>query len=320
MRFATFRPERDSAPRAGVVLGDRVVDLGMTLLDLLQDGSLRGAGTEAERAARSMTAASRVHALSEVALDAPLARPPSVRDFYAFEAHVKTARAKRGLDMVPEWYEFPVFYFSNHSAVYGPGAEVPYPRGSEALDYELELACVIGSGGSDIPEGEAESHIAGYMVMNDWSARDIQYREMKVGLGPAKGKDFATSLGPWLVTPDELESRRVSPGRYDLPMEARVNGRLYSKGNFVSIHWTFSQMIAWASANTTLYPGDVLGSGTVGTGCIAELGPERYGWLKPGDEVELAVHGIGVLTNRVRAQPNKATEAMPVQNGAEGRH
>lgn len=243
--------------------------------------------------------------LSRVRLFAPLPFPRSVRDFYAFEQHVKATRARRGLGMIPEWYEMPVFYFSNHNAIFGPDDEIPKPRATQELDYELEIACVIGKPGRDIPVEEAESYIAGYMIMNDWSARDIQRKEMKLNLGPAKGKDFATSFGPALVTPDELEDRRIvrEEGKgsvYDLAMTARVNSRELSRGNFKDIYYTFAQMIAYASQDTMLYPGDVLGSGTVGTGCILELGPETTGgWLKPGDVVELEVERLGVLRNRV---------------------
>ncbi len=242
--------------------------------------------------------------LSRVRLFAPLPFPRSVRDFYAFEQHVKAARALRGLEMIPEWYEIPVFYFSNHNAIFGPDDDIPKPCATQELDYELEVACVIGRPGRDIPVEEAESYIAGYMIMNDWSARDIQRKEMKLNLGPAKGKDFATSFGPALVTPDELADRRiVREGKgsvYDLTMTARINGREFSRGNFKDIYYTFAQMIAYASQDTMLYPGDVLGSGTVGTGCILELGPETTGgWLKPGDVVELEVERLGVLRNRV---------------------
>jgi fumarylacetoacetate (FAA) hydrolase len=239
--------------------------------------------------------------LQEVKLGAPLPRPNSFRDFYAFEAHVKTARARRGLQMVPEWYQFPVFYFSNAAAIVGPEAEIRRPAATERLDYELEIACVIGKAGVDIPVSEADAHIAGFCILNDWSARDLQREEVKVGLGPAKGKDFATSIGPYLITLDELEDVRI-PGdkgsRYDLTMVARVNGVEYSRGNFRDIYYTFAEMIARASADCPLYPGDLIGSGTVGTGCILELG-EEYPWLVPGDVVELEVERLGVLRNAI---------------------
>jgi fumarylacetoacetate (FAA) hydrolase len=237
----------------------------------------------------------------------PIPDPPSVRDFYAFEQHVKSARALRGLGMIPEWYEFPIFYFTNNSEIFGHEQPVPYPTGSKELDFELEIACVIGREGKDIPVEEAANYIAGYTIMNDWSARDLQRRDMKLNLGPGKGKDFATSLGPWLVTPDELASHRNGNGvseRYDLTMLARVNGREISRGNLRDIHYSFPQMIAWASQNARLRAGDVLGSGTVGTGCLMELqnielGTQVQPWLQPGDLVELEIEGIGVLRNTI---------------------
>ncbi|MDQ3705691.1 MAG: fumarylacetoacetate hydrolase family protein [Chloroflexota bacterium] len=245
--------------------------------------------------------------LDDVQLLAPIPFPRTIRDFYAFEQHVKTARALRGLDMIPEWYDHPVFYYSNPGAVYGPDEEVPYPRGSREVDYELEIACVIGKPGRDIDAEEANEYIAGYMVMNDWSARDTWRNfESKLSMGPAKSKDFANSLGPWLVTPDELEDVRQGDGkdtRYNLGMSARVNGRELSRGNANTLTHTFASMIEWASTDVWLRPGDVLGSGTVGTGCILELRPENTGgWLKPGDVVELEIERLGVLRNRLVGQ------------------
>jgi fumarylacetoacetate (FAA) hydrolase len=230
------------------------------------------------------------HALAHVRLVAPIPRPSSVRDFYAFERHVQSARAQRGLEMAPEWYQLPVFYFSNPAAVNGPDVEVAFPPESSAWDYELEAAAVVGAGG----------RIAGFTVMNDWSARDLQKMEMAVGLGPAKGKDFATSLGPVLVTPDELGDLR-------LEMIARVNGEERSRGNLGDIHWPWDELAAHAGRNTRLVPGDVLGSGTVGTGCILEHGDGR--WLQPGDVVELEIERIGVLRNVVGRARTSGTEA-----------
>jgi fumarylacetoacetate (FAA) hydrolase len=256
---------------------------------------------------------------SEVHLRAPISEPPSVRDFYAFEQHVKTARAKRNLGMIPEWYEIPVFYFSNPGAINGPDDPIAYPKETEWLDYELEIACVIGKAGKDIPVEEAAEYIAGYTIMNDWSARDVQRKEMLMSLGPAKGKDFATSLGPWLVTSDELADRRAGSGqaeRYDMTMLARVNGQELSRGNFKDIYYSFPQLIAHASRNVWLKPGDVIGSGTVGTGCLLELAPpapalpaderhpapisrEQLRWLQRGDVVELEIDGLGILKNTI---------------------
>lgn len=243
-------------------------------------------------------------ALADVRLLSPVDAVPSVRDFYAFEQHVRTARKRRGLDMHPDWYELPVFYFSNPTAVLGPGDEVAVPPRSEELDFELEVAIVLGRGGRDVPVDAADELVAGFLVMNDWSARDVQRREMQLSMGPVKGKDFATSLGPWLVTRAEFapDGVRTVPSA---TMAARVNGVEYSRGDLDTLYWSFAEMIAYASESARLQAGDVIGSGTCGTGCILELalthGAEKYPWLRPGDEVELEVDGLGVLANRVVA-------------------
>lgn len=225
---------------------------------------------------------------ANVGLLAPLPRPASLRDFLAFEAHAKVGFARRGESIPDAWYQMPVYYKGNHRAIIGPDADVRWPRYTEKLDYELELACVIGREGRDLSVEQASAYVAGYTVMNDWSARDIQRAEMSVRLGPAKAKDFATSIGPCLVTPDELDPR-------NLRMIARVNGEVWSEGNSGSAYWTFPQMIAHVSMDETIYPGDLFGSGTVGGGCGLEL--DR--WLAPGDVVELEIEGIGLLRNRV---------------------
>ena len=299
MKLVTFQTS-DRTTHAGVVRDNRVLMLDYpTVLELLRDP---------EGLKNAQEATGKEFALQEAILLSPIPEPPSVRDFYAFEQHVKAARAKRGLGMIPEWYEIPIFYFTNNSEIYGHDEPVPYPVGSKELDIELEIACVIGREGKDIPVEEATNYIAGYTIMNDWSARDLQRQDMKLNLGPGKGKDFATSLGPWLVTPDELTSRRIVGGRfiappalerYDMTMLARVNGKEISRGNFNEIHYSFPQMIAWASRNARLRVGDVLGSGTVGTGCILELGPEVQPWLQPSDVIELEIEGIGILRNRI---------------------
>jgi len=246
--------------------------------------------------------------LGDARLLAPVTSPPSVRDFYAFEQHVRTARARRGLEMHPDWYELPVFYFSNPHAIVGPDDPVAAPPRSAELDYELEVACVLGAG-ADAVAGEvglddADRLVAGFMVMNDWSARDVQRREMQLSMGPVKGKDFATSLGPWLVTTAEFAPRglRTVPGA---AMTARVNGVEYSRASLDGLWWSFAEMLAYAAEAAPVRRGDVLGSGTCGTGCILELalvhGGETYPYLQPGDEVELEVDGLGVLANRVVA-------------------
>ena len=290
MRWATFVAPGAEHPRAGLVVGDeiRAPAPAIDLLALLgDDGSLlRDAGARAERAPDVVVA------ISETRVLAPIPRPPSVRDFYAFEQHVRTARQRCGLEMEPDWYELPVFYFSNPASIIGDGDGVVMPAGTAELDFELEVAAVIGGSG----------RIAGYTVMNDWSARDIQRREMKLNLGPAKGKDFATTIGPFLVTPDELEDL-ASGKSYDLTMTASVNGREYSRASLADIFWSFDEMIAYASRGTTLQPGDIIGSGTCGTGCILELalvhGVDAFPWLRAGDEVSLSVDRLGTITNRV---------------------
>ena len=228
----------------------------------------------------------------------PVSRPPSFRDAYTFEAHVKNARARRGLPVPPEWYEMPVYYYSNTGSLLGHGAAVPKPRWTEALDYELELAWIIGAHAKDVPANDWRSVVAGFTILNDWSARDVQRREMAVGLGPAKGKDFATSMGPALVTLDELDG--VWDGdRPALAMEASVNGRTLSRGSARDMHYGVGEVIARASQDVYLFPGDVFGSGTVGGGCLLELGPETHRWLSPGDEVTLTIERLGALTNRI---------------------
>jgi len=241
---------------------------------------------------------SAVYPLSRVKLLAPLPKPRSFRDFYAFEEHVKNARNRRGLDVIPEWYDIPVFYFSNHQSIKGPNEEIYFPSTSSWWDYELEIACVIGKEGRNIQANDAEEYIFGYTILNDWSARDLQRQEMKVGLGPAKGKDFATSIGPYIVTKDELEKYKEND-RYNLEMTAKVNGKLLSKGNYNSIYYSFPHLIEQASKDVTLYPGDLIASGTVGTGCILELGEEVHRWLQPNDTVELTITGLGSLVNTV---------------------
>lgn len=230
----------------------------------------------------------------------PPLRPTTLRDAYAFEQHVRTASQNRGRDVPKEWYEFPVFYYTNPHSIFGPEEVIPYPAYTSALDYELEIAVVIGKAGMNIRAEEAEEYIFGYTIFNDWSARDVQRAEMKVGLGPAKGKDFASSLGPFLVTREALADRAAGrPGVYDLEMRARVNGVEMSKGNLKDIYWSFGEIIARASQSTMLVPGDVIGSGTVGTGCLLELTKGEGPWLKPGDVVELEVERIGVLRNTI---------------------
>jgi 2-keto-4-pentenoate hydratase/2-oxohepta-3-ene-1,7-dioic acid hydratase in catechol pathway len=304
VRWVTFSTDHLPAS-AGLVVDGRVHSLPdrPALKDLLGDDGekLRNA---ADRATRNPGT---VLALDEVTLHAPVPDPPSVRDFYAFEQHVKASRARRGLEMNREWYEIPAFYFSSPYCLTGPYDDVAGAPGSSELDYEVEVAAIVGRAGRNVTVNDAASYIAGFTIMNDWSARDIQRREMKLSMGPVKGKDFATTLGPVLLTPDELSDVR-SGHAFDLTMTAKVNGREYSHGKLSDIYWGFEEMLAYASRGTWIKPGDVIGSGTCGTGCILELssvpGGEEYPWLKPGDMVEVEVERIGKLKNRVvESQP-----------------
>lgn len=246
----------------------------------------------------------REFAFSEVRFLSPMRRPVSIRDFSAFEAHTKNVMEAGGGAMNPDWYKFPIFYFSNPNCVIGNGDDVAPPRSSRCLDFELEVACVVGAPMRDVAEDDREWHksIAGFMLMNDWSARDLGSSEMKLLFGPAKAKDFATTFGPWLVTPDEFE---IEDGRFDLPLTARVNDEVWSNGNVSDLYFNWSQILARASADATLYPGDVIGSGTCGSGCILELrvtkGREKHPWLKAGDVVEFSAPKLGTLTNTVIA-------------------
>ncbi len=264
-----FTPRELSLERGwpGRIEGDRVIQLAAQTLQAY----FTGGGSAREHAE---------YALADVDLRPPVLHPPAVRDFMAFEEHVANARRQRGSEVPKEWYEIPIFYFSNPAAIFGPEDEVPYPEGTQELDYELECAAIIGAGGE----------ISGFTVMNDWSARDLQRAEMRVGLGPAKGKDFATSFGPVLVTPDEFDG---SAGT----MIARVNGEERSRGELGALFHKWDALVAQAARNTMLRPGDILGSGTVGNGCIFEHGDGR--WLQRGDVVELEIEGIGVLRNTI---------------------
>jgi len=335
-RDPTKVPARAGIPEdhAGVLHGDTILDLralgewaarnGVSLpkaglptttLALLQTGP---DGMAVAREALDLAATARpedlaaepglAYALADVSLRTPVPTPPTLRDFYVFEQHVKAARARRGLGMIPEWYEFPVFYFSNTASIYGADEPIPFPRHSHEVDFELEMAAVIGREGRDIAADDGPSYIAGYMIMNDWSARDRWRKEAPLSMGPAKGKDFASSLGPWLVTPDELDDRRIGAGkdeRYDLAMTARINGDQLSSDNAKTMYYGFPQMIERASEDTRLRPGDIIGSGTCGTGCILELGTERHRWLLPGDVVEMEIERLGILRNTLVEQEGR---------------
>ncbi|MFZ1993693.1 MAG: fumarylacetoacetate hydrolase family protein [Solirubrobacteraceae bacterium] len=291
MRIA--RVEIDGAPRAAIVAADgaSVTVLGpqVDVLDLLTGDPRSLEGRTSERA------------LDEVRLLAPI-DPPAIRDFSVFEQHIEGIMMGAGNPIPESWYASPFCYFSNPGAVTGPGEEVPLPPGCRDLDLELEVAAVIGRAGRNLTPQEASSHIAGYTIFNDWSARDLQFEEMKLGLGICKGKDFANTFGPWIVTPDELEPFRTGD-RLDLDLRATVNDRQLGDDTLANMAWSFEELVAYASRGTWIRPGDVLGSGTCGSGCLIELrgrnGADGHPWLAPGDTVSLTVQGIGTLTNTV---------------------
>ncbi len=305
MRFATYEPADGAAERCGVVAGDMIHPLpaGTTVLALIDAG--HAALLAAGQAAIHETAVDPVP-VSSVRLLPPL-RPRSIRDFVAFEAHVEgVVRAQEGLSQVPPpWYEAPAFYFTNPHACIGARDDVAMFPGSERFDFECEVAAVLGSSGTDLTPEEAEAAIIGYTIFNDWSARDIQQREGRLPFGFAKGKDGAHTLGPWLVTGDELAQYRSRDGYLDLTMTIELNGQVLGHDSLASASWTFGEMIAYASAGAMVAAGDVFGSGTCGGGCLAEIwgraGRREPAPLSPGDVVTLTVEGIGTVSNRVVA-------------------
>ena len=315
MRLSSYQVPGGGEASAGVGVwrGERLHPVpGVTrLIDLLGDDGSR------LRAAQQAAAGEPGLAPADVELLAPVPVPPSIRDFMAFEEHVVTASAAIGLTVDPLWYQQPVFYFTNPAAVRGPHAAVAIPPGSAALDYELEVAAVIGRAGADLSPAAAAGHVAGFMLFCDWSARDLQATEMKLNLGPAKGKDSANSFGPWLVTADEFAP--LASGRaYDVRLTASVNGVGYSSGNLADLYWSFAEMVSYASRGTRVVPGDVIGSGTVGTGCILELsrvhGAGAYPYLRAGDRVRLDGGPLGAIEARVAAgRPPVALRPAPDQ-------
>jgi fumarylacetoacetate (FAA) hydrolase len=332
MKFVTYAQKSDGAARGGILVGQdlgTILDLGRGIAHIAPQAhhlaaaqvlDLAAAGARGLDAARELTQAFEAGKLPElvvggrttvksadVKLLAPIPRPPSMRDGYAFRQHVETARRNRGLEMIPEFDEFPVFYFTNHQAVVGPGPVRVMPRHLEKLDFELEAAIVVGKEARDVPAARADELIFGLTIMNDFSARVLQMDEMKLSLGPAKGKDFATGLGPWLVTMDELAphvTKTANGLHFDLGMRAFVNGVQVSSGNVKDMTWTFAQILERASYGVTLYPGDVIGSGTCGTGCFLELNGSKITkdqWLRPGDVVALEIDALGRLENTIVA-------------------
>ena len=326
MKFATYTTFRGEKPRFGFIIEDKIIDImrsSIWMNEHNKDSSFLSIPTtlklalnkwnenfdkliklkqnisDLDHSELQINGKSISITLNDVYLLPPVPNPTSFRDFYAFEQHVKAARKLRGLDMNPDWYRIPIFYFSNTTSIYGHKEEIPYPKETKELDFELELAIIIANGGKNIDKKDAEKFIAGYTILNDWSARDLQREEMQMNLGPAKGKDFANSFGPFMVTPDELNNHWEND-KMNLRMTCYLNDNLISDGNTNDLYHSFPSMIQRASMNVDLKAGDYIGSGTVGTGCILELRPESTGgWLKKGDTIRLEIDNIGVLENTI---------------------
>mgnify|MGYP001170895370 FL=1 len=312
MRLSTYKLANNNKELIGLVKKDSLINLNeffgdISLVDLIKKDNWKSETLKKIDEEKLVT-----HHINDVNLLAPIPNPNSLRDAYAFRQHVETSRKNRGLEMIKEFDEFPVFYFSNHNAIYGSQDEIKcMPSHFEKLDFELEIAIVIGKEGRNLKANEASSYIAGYMIMNDVSARGLQMKEMKLNLGPAKGKDFASVIGPYLVTPDEIKDKLIDKGGhgsiYDLKMSCFLNNQLVSEGNFKDMNWTFEQIIERVSYGATIYPGDIIGSGTVGTGCLLELNgtgkikDSNYNevWLKEGDVVKMKIDKLGEISNKI---------------------
>src|SRR4051812_20431153 len=302
MKWVTYRgPDGE---RVGVLSGDEIYALppGRTLLDLIADGpdALRAAGDEA------LSSPATVLSLRDVALAAPIPRPPSIRDSLCFLDHMRNCQEAMGGGRVlmDTWYRVPAFYFACPATVLGPYDDASAAPGSAWQDFELEIAAVIGTVGKDLTVEQAEQAIVGYMIFNDWSARDLQMLEGQLRIGQAKGKDSGVTLGPYLVTPDELEPFRLD-GKLNLQVTALVNDTVIGSGSTGTMDWTFGEVISYVSRGVTLRPGDVIGSGTVPTCTLVEhLGKESFpGWLRAGDVVTLQVEGLGETRQTVRSTP-----------------
>jgi fumarylacetoacetate (FAA) hydrolase len=338
MKLVTFKT--NDLAQTGILVNNQIFPLhtinpniAMNMRDMLNDWDNQSAlakAVEAEIIA-GQHAALGIPCSNDILL-APVPQPTSCRDGYAFRQHVAAARRNRGVPMIPEFDQYPIFYFTNHNAIQGPG-EIPcMPDHFHKLDFELEAAIVIGKRGRNVKAEDADQYIAGYMIMNDMSARRLQMEEMLLNLGPAKGKDFSTVIGPWLVTPDELEPYKIQakPGHtgnsYNLAMKCWVNGIQVSEGSVGDMDWTFAEIVERCAYGADIFPGDVIGSGTVGTGCFLELNgtgklnnpnyPEQ--WLQPGDVVNMEIDGLGHLSNTI-VQENSdfsilALKKLPSEN------
>ena len=310
MRIATY--DHDGATHVGIVSDAGVARLpgDVSVVDLLT-------ATAEEREGYAATA-DEPTPLDGVKLRSPL-HPPSVRDFVAFEQHIEGMIMTEGpgASVAAEWWSVPAFYFSNPNALFGSGDVIEVPPGCSRLDYELEVAAIIGTPGRDLTVDNAREHIAGYAIFNDWSARDLQGLDMKLKMGWAKGKDFASTLGPWIVTADEFEPYRNGDGRLDLTMTVWRNGEEMGTDSLASAAWSFEQMLVYASRGVWLVSGDVIGSGTCGAGCLGELwgraGKVDPPPLEPGDEVTMTVEGIGTITNTIVAGPDPVDIGPPTR-------
>lgn len=320
MKFVTFL--KDNTAQSGLIVNNHVYSLNkidqsipVEMLKIIQGGeSLLEKCSNAENQIKSGKFSELAIPYEEACLLAPVPNPTSCRDGYAFRQHVASARKNRGVDMIPEFDQYPIFYFTNHNAIQGPGDVLCMPDHFHKLDFELEAAVVIGKKGRNVKASEADHYIFGYTIMNDMSARLLQMEEMKLNLGPAKGKDFSTAIGPYLITPDELEAYKQpakqghTGNRYNLNMTCKVNGFQVSEGNMGDMDWTFAEIIERCAYGVDILPGDVIGSGTVGTGCFLELNgtgllnnPDfKPQWLQPDDVIEMEITGLGKLWNRIK--------------------
>ena len=295
MKLVSFQHKESKKSSSGILLEDNILDLGKTF----NFDSINEIVNEID-----------LNCFNKISIEAvifisPIINPTSLRDAYAFRQHVEAGRKSRGLEMIPEYDKFPVFYYGNHNAIGGSGQVLINKNQSKKLDYELEVAAIIGKRGKNISVSDADDYIMGYTIMNDFSARHLQKEEMKLSLGPAKGKDFLTTLGPYIITKDELDDKCITGefgNRYDLNMYAYLNGELLSKDNFKNISWTFAQIISRISDGTEIYPGDVIGSGTCATGCLLELNQTNKTniWMNDGDEIKLVIDRMGSLVNTIK--------------------
>jgi len=311
MKILTYKTSELETHQLGVLKNQLVYNINhffgdIVLIELIQIENYQKKINDLTSKSSCLT-----HNINDITVLPTIPYPNSFRDAYAFREHVMTARKNRGLDIITEFDQFPVFYFSNHNAMFGDGQEIKLmPDHFHKLDYELEFAIVIGKGGKNILSANADKHIAGFCILNDLSARKLQMEEMKLNLGPSKGKDFATVIGPYLVTPDEIEDRSIETPfgkKYNLEMKCFVNGELLSEGNAKDMDWTFAEIIERASYGVELFPGDIIGSGTVGGGCLLEINGSgkaldsnyKEKWLREGDKIEMQIEKLGKISNTI---------------------